>query len=355
MAISRRRILLAGLPMLIVALALGSAYVLWARLTRPVADSRRATLAVLPAGDPAANTGDLTDTVDVEPHEMPRIEPGSEIAASDPRGEIGAGEPSTKSGAIGTATDAPARAPADWSHLVLHGVPRVAEGDVDKVPASLARLVSLFHLTILADVAADESVRPARYRLRNVAIGLATDVAGHEKIVTSKTLGSLGSDFGFVERSSLAGNEACLDQALQVARTPTMLVFDATAIQRLDDQNRHVLHRHALVVSPTNGSLATFVWALARDNADREQLVDDKIRLLPDGLEEDRKLYVDSALFVLGLPAQEAFALVDLPPGRDVAVSAELRASAAAAMTKPEDALRLERLLRAALTDMSAG
>ena len=81
-------------------------------------------------------------------------------------------------------------------------------------------------------------------------------------------VGSLGVTIGFVERSSLAGNEACLDQVLQVARTPTMLVFDVTAIQRLDQHNRHVLHRHAILVEAGTGLLATVVWALEYKSGD---------------------------------------------------------------------------------------
>ena len=250
---------------------------------------------------------------------MPRIKPGTVIGSSEP---------------------------SDSSHLVLSSVPRVADGDVRKVPPSLERLVSLFHLTIVADVAADSTIRPPRYRLNRVAIGLATDVEGRETIVSTKSIDKLAAKLGFVERRSLAGNEACLDQALQVARTATMLVFDATAIQRIADHNEHVLHRHAVLVSPQGGQLHTFVWALKRDDAGQYHLVDGKIRLLAAGLKEDRKLYVDAGLFVFGLPSQEAFALADLPPGDDLSVNAQLQSAAESAMPATDDAVRLERLLR---------
>jgi hypothetical protein len=329
MARSRRRTVLVAIPLLALALAACGGYWLLAQLTRPAADSRRAARAILPADEAATASAAPAEAVDVEPHEMPRIEPGTKI------------EPTT--------TDAASKALASRSHLVLHGVPRVAEGAVQRVPASLARLVSLYHLTILADEDTDDSSQPPRYRLGRVAIGLAADVAGRETIVSTKTLRAQGADFGFVERSSLAGNEACLDQALQVARTPTMLVFDATAIQRIAGKNRHVLHRHAVLVLPADGRLSTFVWALAPDEDGRERLVGDQIRLLDEGVREDRKLYVDSGLFVLGVPAQEAFALVDLPPGDDLPVSDELRAVAETQFKKPEEAIRLEQLLREAV------
>ena len=107
-----------------------------------------------------------------------------------------------------------------------------------------------------------------------------------------------------------------------------MVIFDATAIMRLQEENRNVFDRHALLVSPTDGRLATFVWALERDSKGTYHLASGKIRKLPRGLEEDRKLYVDRSRFVLGLPAQEAFALLDLPPGDTITPSAELQEAA---------------------------
>jgi hypothetical protein len=294
--------------------------VFWRQMTQPLADVRRSTLTVLPVVDTVAKRAPADDAVDVRPHDMPRIEPGTVIPP----------------------------APAAGTRVVLHSVPRVAEGDVAKVPSSLSRLVSLFHLTILADVAPDTTVQPPRYRLSRVAIGLATEVKGREMIVSTKTLDKFGPKLGFVERSSLSGNEASLDQALQVARTPTMVVFDATAIQRIAGRNQHVIHRHAVLVSPTDGKLQTFVWALEREAAGQYHLIDGKVRSLAAGLKEDRKLYVDAGLFTFGLPSQEAFALVDLPPGDDLAMSAQLQGAVERTMQTAEDAVRLERLLRSA-------
>ena len=259
---------------------------LWSHLTQPVADVRRSTLTVLPVVDTAVNQPPSADEVDVRPHDMPRIKPGTVIGSSEP---------------------------ADSSHLVLSSVPRVADGDVGKVPPSLERLVSLFHLTIVADVAADSTIRPPRYRLNRVAIGLATDVEGRETIVSTKSIGKLVGKLGFVERRSLAGNEACLDQALQVARTATMLVFDATR----SSASLTTTSTYCTVMrcwSLRRGANCTLcVWALKRDDAGQYHLVDGKIRLLAAGLKEDRKLYVDAGLFVFGLPSQEAFAPADLP------------------------------------------
>ena len=128
-----------------------------------------------------------------------------------------------------------------------------------------------------------------------------------------------------MEENALSGNEACLDQALQVARTPTMVVFDATAIMRLEGENQNVFNRHALLVSPTDGRLTTFVWASIATA--RASIIWPPTRFVAwrPGVQEDRKLYVDRRRFVFGLPSQEAFALIDLPPGETILPSAELK------------------------------
>jgi hypothetical protein len=322
MRMTRNKALLAALPVLLLCLTLAGAYALWVKLARPAADARRDTLTVLPAaqdaGNGASQLAGAAEIIDVQPREMPRIEPGTVI---------------TK------------RAPAGWTELVLHGVPRVADGDVEKVSGMLSRLVSLFHLTILAEVVQDRA-QSAYYRLGKVGLGLATSIKGREVIVSTKTLEKLGANLRLMEQTALSGNEACLDQALQIARTQAMVVFDATAIMRLEGENRNVFNRHAVLVSPTDGRLTTFVWALERDPKGAYHLAGGKIRKLPRGLEEDRKLYVDRSRFVLGLPAQEAFALIDLPPGETITPSAELQEAAESALQTPDDVARLQELLR---------
>jgi hypothetical protein len=321
---TRTQGLLAVSLLLIAGIVGGGTYTLWMRLTRPAPGPRRATLVAMPAAGAAQDSS--PESIDVRPRVMPRIKSGTVIGKEGAR---------------------------NWTDLVLHGVPRVADGDVEKVSATLSRLVSLFHLTILADVDLETS-QPGTYRLGDVAVGLAMKINGREVVVSSKSQQALGAKLSLIDRNALSGNEACLDQALQVARTPTMVIFDATAIMRLGDENRNVIDRHALVVSPTNGRLTTFVWALDRDKNGNNELVGDKIRILPRGLREDRRLYVDSRRFVLGLPSQEAFALVDLPPGDTIKPSDALRTAAESTLQTPADVTRLQGLLAAATTQSPA-
>lgn len=315
MTVPRYKVVLLAVTAVLALAVLGGGYTLWQRLARPAPDARRDSLAVLPAAENSQAVNPAA--IDLDVREMPRIEPGTVIT----------------------------KRPTGWTNLVLHGVPRVAEGDVDRVSGMLSRLVSMFHLTILANVVQDRA-NPPRFQLDKVALGLAMDIKGREVIVSSETQKKLGANLRLMEENALSGNEACLDQALQVARTPTMVIFDATAIMRLEDENRNVFDRHVLLVSPTDGRLTTFAWALERDSQGAYHLAADKIRKLAPGAQEDRKLYVDRRRFVFGLPSQEAFALVDLPPGETILPSAELQRAAESDLKTPADVTRLEELLR---------
>jgi len=314
---TRIKVLLILLPAIMACVIAIATYLLWARLTRAGAELRPTALHALPALPESAAASTLA-AVEVQPRKLPRVGSGTEI---------------------GTTT------PAGWSHLVLHGKPSIAAGDVDKVSPAVSRLVSLFQLVILADVAKEAKSRPPVYRLRTVAIGLATEIGGRPVIVSSKSQKSLGANLRLREISALTGNEANLDQTIQVARTPTMTVFDAAAIMRRENENRQVVHRHALLVRPEDGRLSTFVWTLEPAADGRYQLADGKVRLLPRNLHQDRKLFVDARRFVLGLPAQEAFALIDLPPGVDVPADPQLQVAAESPFESTEDVLRLQSLL----------
>jgi hypothetical protein len=261
------------------------------------------------------------ETVDIEPRQIARIEPGAKIEEGPPEG---------------------------WSHLVLHAVPRVAEGDVETVSALVNRLVSKFHLTILADVAPTDG--PAkRFRLDRVAIGLALPINDIETVITPSTQEKLGAKLGFVDRNALSESEGSLNGVKQVARTSTMLVFDAPSIMRLDKKNRSVTQRHAVLTSPTTGKLATLVWIVDQDEDGAPKLVDNVAHLLPENCEDDRQIFVDAEQFSFGIPSKQAFALVKLPDGDDIPIDANWRTLAAGVFKDSTDVVKLEQALRAAL------
>lgn len=244
--------------------------------------------------------------------------------------------------------------PEGWTHLVLHGVPRVAEGDVNEVSSLVARMASLVHLTILARTKRDPFAETVDYTLDEVAIGLAVSVGDQDVVISSATQESLGAGLDFIERSVLSENEAFLVDVRQVARTPTMVVFDAPAIVLRGNEHRDMVHRHAVVVSPEDGKLASFVWLLdvaagARGAAPTYQLAEPSIELLPEGMHEDRTLHVDADEFIVGVPTKRAFALVGIPRGKKLALPENAQQAAAAQFRDPRQVQILESALRAAL------
>jgi len=328
--ITGRRIAIAAATILVLAAALWTTRSLWLSrspellIRTDVADAESAD-SILGSGDSVGDElgDDIAPTsIDVNPCPMPRIEAKTVIGNEPPPG---------------------------WSHLVLHAVPRMAEGDVDQVSSTVSKLASSFHLTILAQVDQRPSVTPPRYKLGNVAIGLAMNIGDKEMIVTKATQKALGVGERFMDRRALAENEASLDKARQVARTPTMLVFDAAAVMWLDGDHRPAVHRHAMLVSSKDGRLATLVWLLEPTTEGEYRLSGDSLQWLPDGLHEDRALHVDADKFVLGVPTKEAFALVRLPQGKDVPLTPSLRQLGPSRFQSPQDVTSLEAGLREAI------
>jgi hypothetical protein len=240
-------------------------------------------------------------------------------------------------------------APTGWSHLILYATPRLAEGDVASVPALAGRLASLLRLTVLADVSKHSAENSTTYTLRSVAIGLAIEAADGSVIVASDAQGAAGRKLDFVERTTLSQSEASLDSARQVARTPTMLVFDAEAIMWLDGEHRKAIQRHAVLVEPSDGQVATLVWLLEPVPRGGWQLRGDALQWLPDACREDRALHVDADEFLFGIPTQESFALVKLPTGKEKKMSGGLKRLAAAAYESSDQVVELEDALRAAV------
>lgn len=240
-------------------------------------------------------------------------------------------------------------APAGWSHLVLRAIPRVAEGDIDRVPALVSKLASMYHLMVVAHVERTADAPTSSFQIERVAIGLASDFAGARMTVSTRGPASVNSKLDFMARTALGQNEASLKKARQVARTPTMFVFDAETIMWRDDDHLRTIHRHALLVEPATGRLATLIWALSPGPRGRYRICCETLQWIPEALHDDRQLHVDARKFSLGLPTQEAFALVRLPAGRDVACDAQWHECLECRFDDPAEGIALERALREAV------
>jgi hypothetical protein len=233
--------------------------------------------------------------VDLTPRALPRIRPGTVIGDGPPQG---------------------------WSNLVLFATPSLAAGDVKEIPRVAADYARMFKFTVLANVSKKNPKGPAY--LDVVGRGFAMTVQGRQVIVDSRN--TFGADLGLFGKRVLDENEKILDKdVLQVARTDTMLIFDAQAVMLVNNKHQKMVIRHAIVVVPETAQLSTFVWLLTPQYAPAETAM----QLLPPNMHEERLLSVKKDKFFLGMPSPDAFALVRIPQGRAVQYTAELRRLAA--------------------------
>ena len=182
--------------------------------------------------------------------------------------------------------------------------------------------------------------------LDKVAIGMALNINGRNVIADSEN--TFGADLGIIGRAVLAENEKILKTDFrQVARTLTMLVFDANAFVLRNQKHQPMVIRHVILASPTTGKVSTFVWLLGSDGRGGYALADKGLQKLPPSFLEDRVLSVDGQKFTLGIPANDAFALAKLPQGTSLGFSEALKAVAATKTFTSQTAQRLEAELQA--------
>ncbi|MBI3466044.1 MAG: hypothetical protein HY000_23770 [Planctomycetes bacterium] len=238
--------------------------------------------------------------------------------------------------------------PEGWSHLVLLARPRVARGDVNQVAPEVLRFGSMFMVAIAANVRANPGAAGEKHQLDKVGVGLAMELEGRVVVVSSATQQAQGAELDYIGRQVLAGTEQCLDEVIQAARTPQMLVFDAWSIVLRDEAHRRMAVRHAVLVDAETGELATLVWLLESGGSGEFALVDPEMQVLPRNLQEDRVLNVRADNLVLGLLTgkRDGFALVDIPQGRPIKLPGELLPLACSRFRTPAEATALEAALR---------
>jgi hypothetical protein len=238
-------------------------------------------------------------------------------------------------------------APANWTHLVLMATPTLTDEDLRDAPKMATHYARMFKFTLLANVAGQKDGARTTYRLQRLARGFAIDINGKETVIDGKN--TLGADLGFFGKRILAENEAILDKDVyQVARTGTMMIFDAQAVMLAGKDHIKMIMRHAVLVDPDTGRLSTLVWLLSR-TATGLAPAEKALQLLPPNMQEARLLHVLKDRFTLGIPAPDAFALVRIPQGTAIAYTPELQQSAAAATFTRDQVFALETALRAAV------
>lgn len=220
-----------------------------------------------------------------------------------------------------------------WNRIVLLARPRIASGDVDKLPSAIRDSVSQFVLTIMASVEslADPSTGQARYQLADVGIGYSADIQGAMKIVTVADAEKVGLKLGLFTRMMLAENEKQLATAKLTARTSTLMIIDAKSFVLRGAEHKEYVMRHFVWIDSRTGRTAALVWLIKGDPT-RGYVVeaDEPPVWAPAGLREDRAIHVDGQHFnFLGIPNEKAFAIEKLPPGKPIPWTEEAKAIAA--------------------------
>lgn len=216
-----------------------------------------------------------------------------------------------------------------YSDLVTLVLPRLSSGYVNSLPEYAKRYASMFKFTALADVKPVTVNGRTDYLLDRFGIGFAMDINGKLVVVTPGTANKLGANLGMIDRGVLSGNEDCLDDIIQVARTSRMIIFDAKANFLIGDKHEERILRYFIWASPASGKLGILVWRL-KDNGRSGYAIDSpSMQLLPAGYREDRQINVSKGGLLSSIPTPDRFALIQIPEGTPVPFSAKMRAVAA--------------------------
>jgi hypothetical protein len=236
-----------------------------------------------------------------------------------------------------------AQAPEGWTHLLIKSQPRAAEGDVDQLSADVRELSGLFFTALLARVDEREFRGQRRYVLAAVASGLGTRIGERDTIISPDTQEKLGANLGFLARIALRKGSDRLDKVRVVARSESLALIDAPVMMLREGRHQPVALRYAVMVDPPSGRLETLLWAIREDGRGGYRGVLGVAEWLPPNKIEERILHVDANEFSLGLPTENALAMVRLYRGqKQLQFSEDLKASAGKARLTPEAAVALE-------------
>ncbi len=214
---------------------------------------------------------------------------------------------------------------AGYSDLVTLVRPRLAAGHVDSLPEFSKRYASMFKFTVLANVKEVKRNDRTDYLLDRVGIGFAMDIGGRTVVVTRETANKLGANLGMIDRSVLGGNEDCLDDIVQVARTSRLIIFDAKSNMLVGDAHQKRMIRHLIWASPATGKIGFLVWQLHDRGSDPCKLDGPTMQLLPPGYQEDRQIHVSEGGILSSIPTPDRFAIVTIPQGTPVPMSDALQ------------------------------
>ncbi len=234
-----------------------------------------------------------------------------------------------------------------WNRVVLLARPKISSGDVNAISSSLRPIVSKFILSIVADV--QRSSDGSRFELQGLGVGYSTS---RDRKLLITTLGEVESgkvSLGMFEKPIFKENLKQIERIPVIAMTESLAVFDAPAIVLRDGEHRDFTMRHFVWINSKTGTLSTLVWLIEAGRSGR-QVAEDAIRWMPSGMKESREIHVDGGEFsLLGIPGPRAFALEDLPPGKEIPWTAAARALAAKTDYSKDEIAALAKALNDAL------
>ncbi|MGM0487044.1 MAG: hypothetical protein ACQESR_09825 [Planctomycetota bacterium] len=234
--------------------------------------------------------------------------------------------------------------PNGWNRLVLLAKPRLAGGAVEELSAMARDLATQFPVVIMARVRARKTNEDrVEYRLENVGVGICTEIAGRNVVVSSDSHDELDADLNTIERIVLGQNEKMLKKITRIVHTHSFVVFDVKARLLHAGKHRDAHVRHLVWVSPESGKVASVVWPLIEDGEGRYQLLGKTLSALPGGFEEDRIIHVSADEVTFGIPSARAFALARMPRGKKIPVTPKL---ASLATQKKYDRASLSKLIQ---------
>ena len=280
--------------------------------------------------------------IDHTPRELPDPE---SIAPAD--GESGQGEVCLDRcllGRIPPGTVIEESPPLGWTNIVRLIEPVLTEKDLRKTPKNVAFYVRAFKDVTLARVKKVGS----NHELRLLAVGVTAKVKGKDTVIDPTH--RYGADIGLFGGKLLdALEEGYRDHMWQFVQTPTLCVFDERQLFRRGEKGIPMLVRNAVRVDRKSGQLTTLVWLLT-DNKDGESsLAEENMQLLPDGYRVKFYPSIRYDQFVLGLPiSDDVIARREISQGKPVLFTPALRRLAARKTYTREEALELEKALRAA-------
>ncbi len=239
--------------------------------------------------------------------------------------------------------------PRTWTHLVIKSVPRLASGDLARLPKSAFRTATLIRTVILADVR-PLSDEPSRFVLRRVGVGLCIpDPSRGDVTVDPRRPEASGLRLGMMDKIVLQTAEAKLAQGRLIARSPSFALYHGPSVLELQGVHRKIELYYAFMVDERSGALRVLVWPEAKKG---EAPVPARLVELKPGCIFDCPLSVKAERLLGAVPVSWSFAMKDLPPGRSLPVSSELRRDLGAVRsTLRDDPDGLEQALRRAVSE----